>query len=143
MTQTVQTDSLITLHYRLGLDSEQILMSTFDSTPATLKLGGGELAPTLERCLVGLAVGERQVFQLEPEQAFGLHNPNLVERMPREAFRDEAMLEEMSLIEFTAPDGNKLAGLLRELGDDYALIDFNHPLAGKAVRFEVQVIGIL
>lgn len=143
MTQTIQADSLVTLHYRMGLDAEQVLMSTFDSTPATLKLGGGELAPTLERCLVGLSVGQRQIFQLTADQAFGSHNPKLIERMPRAAFQDESILEEMSLIEFTAPDGNKYAGLVRELGDDYALVDFNHPLAGKDVRFEVEIIGIL
>ncbi|MCE9571091.1 MAG: FKBP-type peptidyl-prolyl cis-trans isomerase, partial [Rhodocyclales bacterium] len=66
MSDTIKSDSLITLHYRVATGDDVELVSTFDTTPATLQMGSGELAPTLERCLVGLAVGERNVFLLEP-----------------------------------------------------------------------------
>ena len=143
MTTIVTPDSLVTLHYRLALEDDTELLNTFGATPATLQLGSGELVPTLEHCLSGVAVGERHVFLLEPEQAFGPHNPKLVERFARTDLPPGAELQEMALIEFTAPDGSAYAGLVRELTEDSALIDFNHPLAGKAVRFEVEVIGIL
>lgn len=143
MTQTVQADSLVTLHYRLALESGQDLVSTFDSTPATLKLGSGELAPNLEKCLVGLQPGEMHAFLLAPEEAFGTHNPALMERIRRSLLPGAAELEEMSMIEFSAPNGAKYSGMVRELSAEHALIDFNHPLAGQTVRFEVQVIGIL
>ena len=83
MTDTVKPDSLVTLHYRLATGDDVELVSTFGASPATLQLGSGELAPPLEACIVGLPVGERHVFLLEPEQAFGTHNPQLVQRMPR------------------------------------------------------------
>ncbi len=143
MTDTVQPDSLVTLHYRLALDDDTELLNTFGATPATLQLGSGELVPTLERCLTGVTVGERHVFLLEPEQAFGPHNPKLVERFTRVDLPPGKELQELALIEFTAPDGSTYTGLVRELTDDGAVIDFNHPLAGKALRFEVEVIGIL
>jgi len=141
MTQTVQPDSLVTLHYRITLENGQPLISTFESTPATLQLGGGELLPRLEGLLVGLETGNRQSFTLEPGAAFGDYNPDLLERVQREHMPEEE-LEVMSILEFTAPDGSRYAGLVRELDDDSALIDFNHPLAGKTVGFEVEIVGI-
>jgi FKBP-type peptidyl-prolyl cis-trans isomerase SlpA len=140
--QIVQPDSLITLHYCIAMPSGQPLINTFEGTPATLQLGAGELAPTLERLLAGVEVGKRQIFMLEPDQAFGPHNPALVEKVKREHMPDED-IEPMSVMEFTAPDGSRYAGLVREIDERVALIDFNHPLAGKAIRFEVEVIGIL
>lgn len=143
MSETVKPDSLVTLHYRLATGDDTELVSTFDASPATLQLGCGELVPTLESCLVGLPVGERSVFLLEPEQAFGLHNPQLLQRMPRRELAAVGAIEVQALIEFSAPDGNKVAGLVRELDADSALVDFNHPLAGKSIRFEVEIIGII
>lgn len=143
MTRIVQPDSLVTLHYRMALTDDEELITTFGGSPATLKLGSGELAPTLERCLEGLPVGERRVFMLEAEQAFGAHNPQLLERVPLTAFPADVQPEEMSMIEFTGPDGAKYAGLVRQVRDGAAMVDFNHPLAGKAIRFEVEVIGVM
>lgn len=60
MTQSVQPDSLVTLHYRMALPDGEELITTFGGNPATLRLGNGELAPTLEQCLNGLPVGERR-----------------------------------------------------------------------------------
>jgi len=143
MSEVVTENSLLTLHYRLALADDTELVSTFGAKPATLQLGSGELAPVLERCLIGLAVGQRTVFLLEAEQAFGPHNPQLMQRLARSELPDAGELREMALLEFKAPNGAAYTGLVRELTAEDALIDFNHPLAGKAIRFEVDVIGIL
>lgn len=143
MTERVKPDSLVTLHYRLATGDDVALVSTFDNSPATLHLGNGELAPSLEACLEGLPVGERHVFLLEPEQAFGPHNPDLVQRLARKELPDSDKLGVMSMVEFSSPDGASFTGLVRELDDDSALVDFNHPLAGKDVRFEVEIVGII
>ena len=143
MSAVVTAHSLLTLHYRLALADDTELVSTFDAKPATLQLGSGELAPVLERCLIDLPAGQRTVFLLEAEQAFGPHNPQLMQRFARDELPDPGELREMALIEFKAPDGAAYTGLVRELSGTEALIDFNHPLAGKAIRFEVEVIGIL
>ena len=139
----VKADSYLTLHYRVStLDGEEYL-STFDMSPATLQMGGGQLAESLENCLLGLPAGERFIFDLEPDAAFGQHNPRLVERIARSALPVDMELKANSLLEFTGPNGASFSGFLRELSADSALIDFNHPLAGQAVRFEVEIIGIL
>lgn len=141
--QAVQSDSLVTLHYRIALGDDTEIISTFNTKPATLQMGSGELVPTLEQCLTGLHSGERCVFLLEPEQAFGPHNAQLMQRMPAKELPNAQELKEMMLIEFQAPNGASYTGFVRELREEDALIDFNHPLAGKAIRFEVEVLGIL
>jgi FKBP-type peptidyl-prolyl cis-trans isomerase SlpA len=143
MTERIKPDSLVTLHYRLATGDDVALVSTFDGTPATLQLGNGELVPTLEACLEGMALGERQTFLLEPEQAFGPHSPDLVQRLARADLPADGNLEVSSMIEFSGPEGMHITGLVRELDADSALIDFNHPLAGRDVRFEVEIVGIL
>ena len=140
---TVRSDSFLTLHYRISaLDGEEFL-STFDMSPATLQMGSGQLAETLESVLIGLSAHERFVFQLEPNEAFGQHNDRLVERISRSGLPAEMELKENSVVEFTAPNGGTFTGFLRELDATHALFDFNHPMAGKTIRFEVEIIGIM
>ncbi len=110
---TVRPDSYLTLHYRITtLDGEEFL-STFDMSPATLQMGGGQLADTLESVLLGLPAHERFVFELEPNDAFGQHNPRLVERIARSGLPADMELKENSVVEFTAPNGGSFAGFLR------------------------------
>jgi FKBP-type peptidyl-prolyl cis-trans isomerase SlpA len=142
--QTVRSDSYLTLHYSLSDSTGNEFVSTFDLSPATLQMGSGQLAEPLEKCLIGLSAGQRMAIELPCQDAFGEHNPRLVERIARSALPAGVDLTVNSLIEFGAPDGGAgFAGWLRELTDSTALFDFNHPLAGKSIRFEVQIIGIM
>ncbi len=75
---TVRSDSYLTLHYRISTVDGDEFLSTFDMGPATLQMGSGQLADNLENVLIGLPAQERFVFQLEPDEAFGQHNPRLV-----------------------------------------------------------------
>ncbi len=141
---TVGRDSYLTLHYSLSDMEHTDYVSTFDLSPATLQMGSGQLAETLEACLIGMAAGERRIFELAAEDAFGPHNPRLIERIARSALPPDVELKVNSLIEFSSPDGaGDFAGFLRELTESSAVFDFNHPLAGKPVRFEVQLIAIM
>jgi FKBP-type peptidyl-prolyl cis-trans isomerase SlpA len=143
---TVRPDSFLTLHYRLSAlenPGGEAFVSTFDFSPATLQMGSGQWSEGLERCLLGLPEGERRVFELAPREAFGETNPRLVERIARAALPPDAELKQNALVEFTAPNGANFSGFLRELSDTHALFDFNHPLAGKSVRLEVEILAIL
>ena len=146
LSQAVVTESAyLTLHYRLAAGTDTIV-STFENTPATLQLGSGQLAPFLEARLLGLAEGTRQTFELSPSDAFGAHNPDLVRRVSRASLSASGADPDYQigdLLEFTTPEGMGFAGVLREVGPEDALIDLNHPLAGRTVYFEVQIVGIL
>lgn len=145
---TVKADSYLTLHYRLSLaEAGDDVVSTFGGNPATLQLGLGQMAEPLERCLIGLAEGARAVFELGPDEAFGPRNPQLLQRVSRSMLAQhgeaDASYEPGDLVEFPAPDGNRFAGVLKEINERWALFDFNHPLAGQRVRLEVEILGVL
>jgi FKBP-type peptidyl-prolyl cis-trans isomerase SlpA len=129
----------IVLDYKLSSQTGVDFESTFDGEPIALTLGQGELAATLEQCLLGLTLGERHVFLLQAEQAFGRSDAGLVQRVPLEAFPPEIAVRENAMIEFTLPNGNTLPGVVREIGQADAVVDFNHPLSDCPVLFEVEV----
>jgi len=139
--------SYLTLHYRLAAKDGAEIISTFQENPATLQLGMGQLAPALEQRLIGLREGTHQTFELPPEHAYGPRNPELLQHVSLATLRENsAMNEEFvigDLVEFNAPSGGKFAGVLRSIDDQSGLFDFNHPLAGQEVVFEVRIIGIL
>ncbi|HWP19277.1 MAG TPA: FKBP-type peptidyl-prolyl cis-trans isomerase [Burkholderiaceae bacterium] len=144
----VQPGSFLTLHYRLcGPDGAEII-NTFGGTPATLSLGAGELAPAIEQRLVGLAEGTRSRFEIPAGEAFGQRNPELLQRVKRSLLDQLGDPDETyrvgDVVQFPTPDGAaQYAGVVREVGEDWVLFDFNHPLAGEPVSFEVHVIGVL
>lgn len=147
-TVPVVTDAAyLTLHYRLASVDGNDIVSTFHENPATLQLGSGQLAPFLEAWLIGLHEGAHQIFELPPEKAFGPRNPDLIQKVSRATLDENSQAGESyaigDLVEFSAPSGGRFAGVLRAIDDNGALFDFNHPLAGQTVKFEVKIIGIL
>jgi len=144
----IQPGSFLTLHYRLTGPQGDAIVDTFNDKPATLSLGSGELAPAMEARLIGLAEGARARFELAPGEAFGERNPELQQWVKRGLLEQLGDPDEQyhvgDVVQFPTPDGRgAYAGVVRELGEDVVLFDFNHPLAGVAVGFEVQVIGVL
>ena len=143
----VKPGSHVTLHYRLALADGADIVNTFGDKPATLLVGAGQIAPPLEDILVGLKAGHHSTFRLDAAKAFGERNPELVQRVTLAALRENGMIDEDftpgDVIEFNAPDGGRYAGVLKEVGETSALFDFNHPLAGQPLTFEVKIIGIL
>jgi len=144
----VQPGSFLTLHYRLAGPDGADLINTFHDKPATLSLGTGELAPAMEARLLGLPEGAHRSFELAPGEAFGERNPELLQRVKR------ALLDELGdpderysvgdVVQFPTPDGQgAYAGVVREVDGEVLVFDFNHPLAGRPVTFEVQLIGVL
>ena len=146
--QNMVTDnSFLTLHYRLSSADGLDIVSTFNENPATLQIGSGQLAPFLEACLMGLPEDAHQTFELSPEQAFGPRNPDLVQLVAMETLaqnsEDGAEYEIGDLVDFAAPGGGRFAGVMREKREHDALFDFNHPLAGQHLKFEVRIISVM
>lgn len=145
---SIHPDSFLTLHYRLSGPDGTDVINTFDDKPATLSLGTGELAPAMEQRLIGLDEGAKATFELPAGVAFGDRNPELLQRVKRSLMNELGDPFEQyfpgDVVQFPTPDGQgTYAGVVREVGPDWLLFDFNHPLAGKPVRFEVHVIGVL
>lgn len=144
----VSEESFLTLHYRLCGPDGDVFLDTFDAKPATLSLGRGELTPAIEACLIGMHEGQCARFELEAGVAFGERNPQLVQQVALDTLRRfgdaQAVYEVGDVVRFPTPDGNAgYAGVVQEVGAQSLWFDFNHPLAGRPVSFEVQLIGVL
>lgn len=145
----VQPGSFLTLHYRLSSLDGTDFINTFEAQPATLSMGSGELSPAIEQRLVGLEEGTRTVLELPAGDAFGEHQADRVQWVARKLLNQLGDPHEQytagDVVQFPTPDGlGTYAGAVRQVRDDGAvLFDFNHPLAGQPVRFEVQIIGVL
>ena len=144
----VEPGSFLTLHYRLAGPQGDVV-NTFGGKPATLSLGAGELSPVLEQRLVGLAEGARTAFDIPAGEAFGERNPDMIQWLARKELDAMGNPQERyavgDVIHLPTPDGQgQFAAVVQAVRDDGALrLDFNHPLAGQPVTFEVEVIGIL
>ena len=132
-----------------GMDGVDII-NTFGGKPATLSLGNGELSPAIEQRLLGLAEGTRTTFELAAGEAFGERNPELLQWVARKLLNELGDPDEKysvgDVVQFPTPDGlGQYAGAVQQIKEvgDAVLFDFNHPLAGRPVLFEVQLIGVL
>jgi FKBP-type peptidyl-prolyl cis-trans isomerase SlpA len=142
--RTVAPGDTLQLRYALRPRGGDDVVSNFDDAePETVTLGDGTLAPTLEHWLLDVVPGERHVFLLDPWQAFGTSQPELVQTLPRSDLPAELDFEVDQLVEFAMPSGQTVAGRILAIGDDAVKVDFNHPLADLAVEFEVEVVRIL
>jgi FKBP-type peptidyl-prolyl cis-trans isomerase SlpA len=143
----VTESAYLTLHYRLATAGGTDIVTTFGSTPATLMLGQGQLAPFLEQRLLGLAEGTHTTFELGPNEAFGERNPELIQAVSKKTLEDnsvpDADYQVGDLVDFAAPGGGRFAGVLLQMRENDALFDFNHPLAGQPLKFEVNLISVL
>ena len=144
----IQQGSFLTLHYRLSGPDGADVINTFDGNPATLSLGAGQLSPALEQRLLGLEEGAHSSFDVPAGDAFGPRNPEMLQRVALSLLRQlgdpDAEYGLGDVVQFPTPDGQgAYAGVVREVGDGWLLFDFNHPLAGQPVRFEVQVLGVM
>ncbi|MCZ4312490.1 FKBP-type peptidyl-prolyl cis-trans isomerase [Comamonadaceae bacterium G21597-S1] len=147
----VEPASFLTLHYRLAGPHGDII-NTFGGKPATLSLGTGALSPAVEQCLIGLEEGSRATFELPAGVAFGERQGEMQQWVARSLLHqlgDPAETYQVGdVVQFPTPDGQgSYAGAVLQVGDEAdgrgVLFDFNHPLAGQPVVFEVHVIGVL
>ncbi len=130
----------ITLHFAIKLQDGQIIDSNFDGSPATFTFGDGNLPEGFEQALLGLPVGAHEELTIAPERGFGFHNPSNVQVMARSDFNDME-LEPGLVVSFQEP-GGEIPGVIAEFNDDKVSVDFNHPLAGKTLLFEVKIVSI-
>lgn len=134
--------SQVTLHFALRTDNGNEIDSTFGKQPAKLNIGDGNLLPDFEACLIGLKVGDRQTFTMPPEKAFGQRNDSNLQTVKRHQFGADVVLEPGLVFSFADAANGELPGVVKSLEGDDVIVDFNHPLAGMTLQFEVEIINI-
>ena len=120
--------------------------STFDSSegrdPLTFEMGAGQIIPGLEAALSGMTPGEAKTVTIPAAEAYGDHNPQAVQQVPREAVPDHIPLDPGTQLQVQTQDGRALPVVVTEVTEEQVTLDANHPLAGKDLTFAVEVVSV-
>ena len=139
---TVAEGRRLSIHFALRLRDGSVVDSNFDGKPANFTLGDGNLLPGFERHLLGMTAGQRETYVVTPEQGFGQANPNNVQTFPRDTFAPDMELAEGLVVSFADAQKSELPGVVTGFTDVDVTVDFNHPLAGKDILFDVQIVSV-
>jgi FKBP-type peptidyl-prolyl cis-trans isomerase SlpA len=140
----IQMGSRISLHFALLMPSGEEIDTTRRGKPASLTLGDGNLLPGFEEALLGLSAGDDAQLVIPAEQAFGERveaNVRLLAKTLFAEFNSEEPLEPGLVVSFQAPDG-ELPGVVKAVYDDTVQVDFNHPLSGSDITFDVSILSV-
>ncbi|MDF2155461.1 FKBP-type peptidyl-prolyl cis-trans isomerase [Vibrio sp. CAU 1672] len=140
---TITNESVVTLHFTIKMKDGSVADSTHNmGKPAKFVMGDGSLSENFEQCLFGLQAGEQKAIELPAEDAFGMPNPDHIHHMDRAKFVGDAEVEVGTIMAFSGPDGMEIPGIITEIAGDSVTVDFNHPLAGQDVTFEVEILSV-
>ncbi len=140
MTIPIDKGTTVTLHFALQLEDGAVVDSNFEGKPATFSIGDGNLLPGFEETLLGLHKDDQREFVVPPEKAFGQHNEQNLQRVAMDNFAD-LEIEPGAMFSFQNGDG-ELPGVITEILDGEVMVDFNHPLAGKNIIFQVKILDV-
>lgn len=134
----------VELHFSLKLaDTGELVDSTFEKKPAELVIGDGNLPAAFEAVIHGMRAGERKIERIEPKDGFGQHNPSNVQRIPKDQFDPSVELSEGLVVSFQDKAKSELPGVVSTIDDTMVTVDFNHPLAGRDLEFEVEILSVV
>ena len=137
----IEAGSKVELHFSVAIESGPEIDNTRSrAEPVSLVMGDGSLLPGFEKALFGLRAGDRRTVSLPPEEAFGPWNPESVQTF--DTVKVEQRPVEGHMIEFEDKAKQSLYGVVKSVNDDITEVDFNHPLAGKDITFEVEIFKV-
>ena len=139
---TIGPGSEVLMHFTLSLTDGTVADSTVEGEPLRFVMGDGSLIEGLELVLYGLKQGDRQCLSIEPRDAFGFPEEENIHTMSRSEFPEDIQLEVGQIIGFTTPSGEEVPGAIKEIKDEEVVVDFNHPLAGHEIIFDVEILEV-
>ena len=139
---TIGPGSEVLMHFSLSLADGTVADSTREGEPLRFVMGDGTLIEGLELVLYGLKKGDRQCLSIEPRDAFGFPDEDNIHTLPRSEFPADMQVEVGMIIGFSTPSGEEVPGAIQEIKDDEIVVDFNHPLAGHEVIFDVEILEV-
>lgn len=139
----IEIGSEVMMHVKIMLKDKSIAQDTKEeNAPVNVLIGEGAFTENFEKHLLGLKVGEKNTFIVPPEDSFGESNPRNIQKMMRSQFPKTETLEPGLIFMFTQKNGQEIPGIVKNIEDNQVVIDFNHPLAGQDLIFEVVIIDI-
>ncbi|HEX8171982.1 MAG TPA: peptidylprolyl isomerase [Thermoanaerobaculia bacterium] len=141
MTQAKRGDT-VHVHYTGTLDDGSVFDSSHDSEPIVFTLGAGEVIPGFETAIEGMSAGEKKTQRIEAGNAYGEHRDELVFQVSRDQMPEDGDVEVGDMLRVGFPDGSTAAVQVAAIEGDSVTLDANHPLAGKNLTFELELVSI-
>lgn len=138
----VGSKTRVKLHFSLKFEEGGVIDSNFEKDPAVLVIGDGSLPTGFEKKIHGMKAEQREIFTLLPEEGFGQPNPNNIQLFSRNDFDKNIELAEGLVISFADSRQSELPGVIKSIEDENIEVDFNHPLAGRNIVFDVKIVSI-
>lgn len=142
MPSEITMHSQVLMHYSIALVNGTIVESSFDDEPVEIIMGNDDLPETMALAIYGLKVGDHQTLTLTPEQCFGEHDEDNIHMMPLSDFPQNLEPEIGVTYNFGTPEGDDITGTIRNINNNQVEVDFNHPLAGHALIFTVEILDV-
>lgn len=138
----VDKGTRVTLHFALKIKDGDVVDSIFEKEPATLEIGDDNLPENFEAYLMGMKAGDRRTYEVPPEKGFGQHNPSNLQTFKRHEFSADMVLEQGVVVSFADARQQELPGVISRVEGDEVEVDFNHPLAGRTLEFDVEILDV-
>ncbi len=139
----VKTGDTVRIHYTGTLDDGTVFDSSEGRDPLEFTVGAGHIIPGLDAAIPGMEVGEEKTVRVAADQAYGPHDPNGRQSVPRDQVPDDIPLDLGTTLELTLPDGRAMPVVVAEVSEDEVVLDANHPLAGRDLTFAVRMVEIV
>jgi len=141
MSNIVKDNLVVTLDYKLIVEDE-MLESTENGEPIKFIQGIGQIIPGLENALYGLKIGDQKTVVIQPEDAYGEYDPESLQEANKEEFSEEVPLDVGTFLDLEDDEGDFLSAQIVAAEEDTVTLDFNHPLAGKTLTFEITLTDL-
>lgn len=135
----IDQETRVELNFALKLDDGQVVDSNFDRSPVSFEVGDGKLLPGFESRLYGLSAGDEASFEIPADDAFGPHNEDNIQRFDLDQFANAEELEPGLVLNFTDAAKGEVPGVIQAIDEEKVEVDFNHPLAGRSLIFDVKI----
>jgi FKBP-type peptidyl-prolyl cis-trans isomerase SlyD len=142
MSLVIREHSVVTVHYTLTDDEGKVLDSSKGAEPFSYLHGAGNIVQGLEKALTGKGQGDSLKVRVDPSEGYGELKPDGIKVIERDAFEGIESIEEGMTFEAQAPDGSVQEITVTKVDGDAITIDTNHPLAGVALNFDIQIVGV-
>jgi peptidylprolyl isomerase len=140
--EKVENGTYTSVQYTGTLENGEVFDSSQGRQPLEIHMGAGQMIKGFEAQLLGMALKERKVFTLAPEDAYGPRNADLMQSIPRSEVPPEMDVRIGMIVGLITAEGNKVPARIVQLDDEQMTMDLNHPLAGESLTFEIEVVGI-
>ena len=139
----IKNGQTVNIHYVGTLkDGTEFDNSRTRGNPLSFTVGSGQILPAFEKAVQQMKIGETKSLSLKPDEAYGDIVPDAIQPVPRTSFAPEVTLQVGEMVSGQSPDGKPIQATIESIDEDVVILDFNHPLAGKDINFDIELLSI-